>query len=92
MKRPRKATPSWTWFGYLAIVLDVFNLTVVGWTTINHLRTELVRATLNMAMGRRRSEGVIHHSDKGVHITRLWQAVPGDGGVGFDWLRWRLLR
>ena len=63
--------PTWTGFLYLAIVLDVFSRKVVGWAMANHLRTELVLAALNMAIGQRRPQGVIHHSDKGAQYTSL---------------------
>ena len=35
-----------------------------------HLRTELVLAALNMAIGQRRPDGVVHHSDKGTNTPR----------------------
>ena len=63
--------PTWNGFVYLAIVLDVFSRKVVGWAMANHLRTELVLEALNMAIARRRPEGVIHHSDKGTQYTSL---------------------
>ncbi len=55
--------PTWTGFVYLAIVLDVFSRRVVGWSMTHHLRTELVLGALNMALGQRRPDGVVHHSD-----------------------------
>ena len=55
--------PTWAGFVYLAIVLDVFSRRVVGWSMAHHLRTELVLGALNMALGQRRPEGVVHHSD-----------------------------
>ena len=63
--------PTWAGFLYLAIVLDVFSRKVVGWAMANHLRTELVLAALNMALGQRRPQGVIHHSDQGTQYTSL---------------------
>jgi len=36
-----------------------------------HLRTELVLAALNMALGQRRPAAVIHHSDQGSQYTAL---------------------
>ena len=69
--RPYTYVPTWTGFVYLAIVLDVFSRKVVGWAMANHLRTELVLAALNMAIGQRRPQGVIHHSDKGTQYTSL---------------------
>ena len=63
--------PTWAGFVYLAIVLDVFSRKVVGWSMANHLRTELVLEALNMAIGQRRPQGVVHHSDKGAQYTSL---------------------
>ena len=57
--------PTWTGFLYLAVVLDAFSRRVVGWAMANHLRADLVLAALDMAIGRRRPDGVIHHSDQG---------------------------
>ena len=37
----------------------------------NHLRTELVLAALNMALGQRQAQGVVHHSDRGSQYTSL---------------------
>ena len=48
----------------LAIVLDVFSRRVVGWSMTHPLRTELVLGALNMALGQRRPDGVVHHSDR----------------------------
>ncbi len=56
---------------YLAIVLDVFSRKVVGRSMTHHLRTELVLAALNMAVGQRRPTEVVHHSDKGSQYTSL---------------------
>ena len=63
--------PTWAGFVFLAIVLDVFSRRVVGWAMATHLRTELVLAALNMAIGQRRPDGVVHHSDKGAQYTSL---------------------
>ena len=37
----------------------------------NHLRTELVLAALNMALGQRQAQGVVHHSVRGSQYTSL---------------------
>ena len=59
-------------FLYLAFILDVYSRKVVGWSMANHLRSELVAATLQMAICRRNpSAGLIHHSDRGVQYTAL---------------------
>src|ERR1700730_140022 len=55
-------------FLYLAIVLDAWSRKVVGWSMANHLRTELVLDALEMAIGQRRPDGVIHHSDQGCQL------------------------
>ena len=82
--------PSAAGFVYLAVVLDVFSRRVVGWAMADHLRTELVLAALDMALGQRRPASVIHHSDQGCQYTslafgeRCRQAgvVPSMGSVG----------
>jgi putative transposase len=63
--------PTWSGFLYLAIVLDVFSRRVVGWRMASHLRTELVRGALEMALSQRWAHGVIHHSDQGCQYTSL---------------------
>jgi putative transposase len=63
--------PTWAGFLFLAVVLDAFSRRVVGWAMANHLRTELVLDALNMALGQRRPEGVIHHSDRGCQYTSI---------------------
>ena len=69
--RPYTYVRTWAGFLYLAVVLDVFSRKVVGWAMANHLRTELVLEALNMAIGQRRPQGVIHHSDRGSQYTSL---------------------
>jgi putative transposase len=63
--------PTWTGFLYLAVVLDAFSRRIVGWAMANHLRADLVLAALDMAVGRRRPNGVIHHSDQGSQYTSV---------------------
>jgi len=62
---------TWAGFLFLAIVLDVFSRKVVGWAMATHLRTELMLEALDMALGQRRPEGVIHHSDQGTQYTSI---------------------
>ena len=86
--------PTWRGFVYLAVVLDVFSRRIVGWSMANHLRTELVLGTLNMALGQRRPYGVVHHSDLGSQYTSLalgkrcreMGVLPstGSAGDGYD--------
>jgi putative transposase len=63
--------PTWLGFLYLAVVLDVWSRRVVGWAMETHLRAELVLAALEMALWRRRPDGVIHHSDQGSQYTSI---------------------
>jgi len=51
---------------YLAVILDLFNRQVVGWSMKSHMRQELVVDALRMAWFRRRpAPGLIMHSDRG---------------------------
>jgi putative transposase len=63
--------PTAAGFLYLAVVLDAWSRKVVGWAMANHLRAELVLDALAMAVGQRRPEDVIHHSDQGSQYTSL---------------------
>jgi putative transposase len=51
---------------YLAVILDLFTRKLVGWAMREHMRVELTRAALTMAVQRRRpGPGLVHHSDRG---------------------------
>ena len=51
---------------YLAIMLDLFNREVVGWSLKPRLSADLVTDALTMAWFRRQpAPGLIHHSDRG---------------------------
>ena len=51
---------------YLAIVLDLFNREVVGWSLKPRMTADIVTDALAMAWFRRKPEaGLIHHSDRG---------------------------
>lgn len=63
--------PTWAGFLFLAVVLDACSRRIVGWAMATHLRTELVLDALNMAVGQRRPDGVIHHSDQGCQYTSI---------------------
>lgn len=53
-------------WAYLAVVLDLYSRRVIGWAIDDHMRTELVLEALDRALGtRERSEGLVHHSDRG---------------------------
>jgi len=58
----------WTEEGwlYLAIVLDLFNREVVGWSLKPRMTADLVTDALTMAWFRRQpAPGLVHHSDRG---------------------------
>ena len=63
--------PTCVGFLYLSVVIDAFSRRVVGWSMANHLRSELVTDALDMALGQRRPDGVIHHSDQGSQYTSV---------------------
>ena len=51
---------------YLAIVLDLFNREVVGWSLKPRMTADIVTDALTMAWFRRKpAPGVLHHSDRG---------------------------
>ncbi len=61
-------TDLWTDDGwlYLAIVLDLFNREVVGWSLKPRMTADLVTDALTMGWFRRKPPpGLIHHSDRG---------------------------
>src|SRR3954447_25851237 len=55
---------------YLAGSPDRFTRKIVGWARREHMRAELTRAALTMAVQRRRLRaGLIHHADRGSHYA-----------------------
>jgi putative transposase len=63
--------PTWAGFLFLAVVLDACTRRVVGWAMATHLKTQLVLDALEMALGQRRPNQVVHHSDQGSQYTSL---------------------
>ena len=66
--RSADITDLWTDEGwlYLAIVLDLFNREVVGWSLKPRMTADLVTDALTMGWFRRKPpRGLIHHSDRG---------------------------
>lgn len=71
----------WTTEGwlYLAIVLDLFNREVVGWSLKPRMTADIVTDALTMAWFRRKPvPGVLHHSDRGSQVRQ--PCVPGQAG------------
>lgn len=64
---------------YVAAVLDLFSRRIVGWSMAEHMRAELVKDALQMALDRRQphakaenpsgGEGLLLHSDRGVQYA-----------------------
>jgi putative transposase len=51
---------------YLAVLIDLFNRKVVGWSASSRLTRELAMDALQMALDHRRpAPGLMHHSDRG---------------------------
>ena len=51
---------------YLAVVLDLYDRSVVGWSMKDRMKTDLVQDALTMAWFKRKpAPGVMHHSDRG---------------------------
>mgnify|MGYP001819346886 FL=1 len=51
---------------YLAVLLDLFNREVVGWSTSARMTRQLAMDALQMALGRRSPQkGLLHHTDRG---------------------------
>lgn len=57
-------------FLYLAVVIDLFSRTVVGWSVQPTMTSRLVTDALKLALARRETEpGMIFHSDRGSQYT-----------------------
>jgi len=62
----------WTGEGwlYLATVMDLYSRRIVGWSTADHMRTDLCLNALRMAIQQRTNiRGLVHHSDRGVQYA-----------------------
>lgn len=68
---------------YLAIVLDLFNREVVGWSLKPRMTADLVTDALTMAWFRRKpAAGVLHHSDRGSqYASRAFQGKLAEYGM-----------
>src|SRR5512137_1374151 len=57
---------------YLAAVLDLYSRRIVGWALDQTMTTDLVRAALDMALGRcQPAIGLLHHTDRGSQYTSI---------------------
>lgn len=68
---------------YLAIVLDLFNREVVGWSLKPSMTADIVTDALTMAWFRRKpAAGLIHHSDRGSqYASSVYQAKLKEYGM-----------
>ena len=68
---------------YLAIVLDLFNREVVGWSLKPRMTADIVTDALTMAWFRRKpATGLIHHSDRGSqYASHAFQAKLTEYGM-----------
>jgi transposase InsO family protein len=82
---------TWHGFVYVAFVIDAFARSIVGWRVSSSLRTDLALDALEQALYQRpSSEGLIHHSDRGIqylsirYTERLFEAgiEPSVGSIG----------
>ena len=63
---------TWAGFVYVAFVIDVFSRVIVGWRVSRSLRSDLALDALEQALhARPGSEGLVHHSDRGVQYLSI---------------------
>src|SRR3546814_908764 len=79
---------------YLAVVLDLYSRSVVGWAMHHRMQQELVHAALTMAVARRKPTGeVLLHSDRGSqycafdyqNLLKRHGIVPSHSRAGNCW-------
>lgn len=57
-------------FVYLAVILDAYSRTVVGWEVNRQMTTALTRTALERAIAARQpAPGLVHHSDRGIQYA-----------------------
>jgi transposase InsO family protein len=55
---------------YVAAVIDLCSRRIVGWSMAEHMKAELVKDALSMALARRQpGNDLLHHSDRGVQYA-----------------------
>jgi putative transposase len=64
--------------------MDLFSRRIVGWSMLEHLKSDLVSQALLMAIQRRGPrEGLLHHSDRGVqYACSHYQQLLRTHGIG----------
>jgi len=75
----------WTMEGwlYLAVMLDLYSRTVIGWAMGQRLTGDLAERALTMALANRKpTTGLLHHSDRGSqYAARRYQRLLGEHGI-----------
>jgi len=67
---------TWTGVVFVAFVIDVFARRIVGWRVASSMRTDLVLDALEQALwSRTRTEGLVHHSDRGSQYLSIRYSV-----------------
>jgi len=67
---------------YLAVVIDLCSRRIVGWSLGDHLRTDLVLAALQQALGTQPAHQTIFHSDRGSQYgSSAFRAALADAGM-----------
>jgi len=69
---------------YVASVMDLCSRRIIGWSTADHLRAELVTEALTKAIQQRcpTTEDLLHHSDRGVqYACGQYQAMLAQHGI-----------
>jgi len=67
---------------YLAVVLDLYSRTVIGWAMDHRMTVDLAERFLTMALTHRKpTAGLLHHSDRGSQYaaTRYQQLLTTHG-------------
>jgi transposase InsO family protein len=73
---------TWRGFVYVAFVTDVFSGKIVGWRVSNSLRSDLVLDALEQALQDRTNvEDLIHHSDRGAHLSIRYTERLSEAGI-----------
>ncbi len=56
---------TWKGFVYVAFVIDVFSLSIVGWRGLNSIKTDLILDAFEQALHAcSDTDGFVHHSDR----------------------------
>lgn len=74
---------TWRGFVYVAFVIDVFSRKIVGWRTMNSLKTDIALDALEQALwSRPHTDGLIHHSDRGSqYLSIRYTERLADAGI-----------